>query len=166
MSFPKYALPVALACAACAAPPVPPRPMLDVNVGLVNLRKAERPVRVGVNYRFRPVDPVAQVIPTLGMAVADNGAAFGHFELLRDFWISSHWVLTPSLGIGGFVGKDDFDLGGVFEFREGIELAWRFDNDSRVGLRAFHLSNAGIHDRNPGTEALVLSYEVPIGLLP
>ena len=57
--------------------------------------------------------------------------------------------------------KNGKELGGTLEFRTGAELAWRFDDYSRLGLALHHISNASIYDSNPGTEMLVLTYSVP-----
>ena len=53
----------------------------------------------------------------------------------------------------------------MLEFRSGIEVAWRFDNRSRLGVEFTHISNAGIYDRNPGTETLTVNYSIPLDQL-
>ena len=54
------------------------------------------------------------------------------------------------------------DLGFPLEFRSSVELAYRFDDRSRLGAQIYHLSNASLGWQNPGTEVLMLSYSVPI----
>ena len=44
-----------------------------------------------------------------------------------------------------------------------LDLAYRFDNGHRLGVRAAHISNASIHERNPGEEELLLTYSFPLG---
>jgi len=43
-----------------------------------------------------------------------------------------------------------------------LEVAYRFDDRSRLGLSISHYSNAGLGDDNPGTESLMLNYSVPL----
>jgi len=71
-------------------------------------------------------------------------------------------VLTPSFGVGAYDEGDGKDLGDTIEFRSQVELAYRFDNRSRVGVAFSHISNAGIGDRNPGTEILNVYYAYPL----
>ncbi|NKB19827.1 MAG: hypothetical protein GKS01_04700 [Alphaproteobacteria bacterium] len=70
--------------------------------------------------------------------------------------------MTPSFAVGAYDDSKGKDLGHTIEFRSGVELAWRFDNQMRLGLTLYHLSNAGIGDRNPGTEVLSLGLSVPL----
>ncbi|MDP6622047.1 MAG: acyloxyacyl hydrolase, partial [Alphaproteobacteria bacterium] len=53
------------------------------------------------------------------------------------------------------------DLGHWIEFRSQLELAYRFDDRSRLGVSLSHISNASLDDNNPGTESLMLNYAVP-----
>jgi hypothetical protein len=43
-----------------------------------------------------------------------------------------------------------------------LELAYRFDNRSRLGLAVSHYSNASIGDTNPGTETATVYYSIPL----
>ena len=49
----------------------------------------------------------------------------------------------------------------MFEFLVEFTLAYRFDNDHKLGVTISHISNADIHDRNPGSESILLSYTEP-----
>jgi lipid A 3-O-deacylase len=42
-----------------------------------------------------------------------------------------------------------------------MELAYRFDDRSRLGLSLSHYSNASLSDKNPGTEAIMINYSIP-----
>ena len=57
------------------------------------------------------------------------------------------------------------DLGGHVEFKTGGEIAYRFDDDSRLGFLFDHISNAGIYTKNPGVESAMLMYSIPFGRL-
>ena len=71
-------------------------------------------------------------------------------------------MVTGSLGAGYYEEGDGKDLGHELEFRSQIEIAYRFDDRSRLGLAVSHTSNASIADTNPGSESAILYYSVPI----
>ena len=71
-------------------------------------------------------------------------------------------VLSPSFSVGGFHEGDGKDLGGAIEFRSALELAYRFENNARLGVQVGHLSNASIYDSNPGEEFVILNYSIPV----
>lgn len=50
------------------------------------------------------------------------------------------------------------DLGHAIEFRSGLKLAYKLDISSHSGLGIYHLSSAGLGDKNPGEESVILSY--------
>ncbi len=70
-------------------------------------------------------------------------------------------MASPSFAVGGSHEGDGKELGGTLEFRSAIELAYRFDDRSRLGIQVGHLSNAGIYAENPGTEFAILNYSIP-----
>jgi hypothetical protein len=49
------------------------------------------------------------------------------------------------------------------EFRSGLEVSYRLDDRSRLGLSFYHLSNGVIYDVNPGGESLCVVYGVRLG---
>ena len=116
--------------------------------------------RHGVEVRLRSFSRW-ELIPAFGFTRADNGANFLYADLRHDFWLSDNWLVIPSFGLGSFKDSDEINLGNDLEFRTGIELAYKFYRQYRIGLALFHLSNGGLSDRNPGTEALVVSLSIP-----
>ncbi|MEI8300572.1 MAG: acyloxyacyl hydrolase [Chlamydiota bacterium] len=71
-------------------------------------------------------------------------------------------VVTLGFGPGLFCKGFGKDLGYPLEMRSSIELAYRFPSQKRLGLQFYHLSNGSLSRRNPGVEALVLFYAIPI----
>lgn len=139
-------------------------PMINVTAGKVGVLRSnavEDRERVGVEYRFREFG-AWRLIPAVGYARARNGASFLYADVRHDFWLSNHWIVIPSFGLGNFKGASNLDLGLSLEFRSGLELAYRFNNDFRVGIALFHLSNGSLGSHNPGTEALVMSVCIPV----
>ena len=113
-----------------------------------------------VEYRFGR--KVFVVGPTLGLMANTDGGLFGYVGVYGDLSYKKLYV-TPQLAMGGYHQGSSQDLGGVFQFRESLDIAWRFDNGHRLGIRAAHISNASIHDINPGEEELFLTYSFPLG---
>ncbi|MFN3076046.1 MAG: acyloxyacyl hydrolase [Alphaproteobacteria bacterium] len=103
--------------------------------------------------------------PHAGILATGDGAVYGWGGLLVDFDLGKNWVLTPSTAVGGYHQGRGKDLGSVLEFRSGLDLAYRFENRSRLGAGIYHISNAGTGRRNPGEETAILSYSLPVSQL-
>lgn len=151
-----------LLASACAAAPHPPRKFLNANWGEYQVLDPGSTTRFGIEYRTDPRDEYVDVHPSFGVSSAGAGTNDYDFDLGRDLWLDRHWVLTPSLGAGIFSEGTHINLGNSLEFRSCLGIAWRFDTDFRLGLGFYHLSNANISRMNPGTEALVLSFSIPV----
>ena len=95
-------------------------------------------------------------------SIVNNGMSFWGGGVLLDIYFGRRLVFTPSFAPTLWFGEtDDLDLGHVIEFRSQIEIAYRFDNRSRLGVSVSHYSNASLADENPGTESLLLNYSMP-----
>lgn len=102
--------------------------------------------------------------PHFGVLAAGDGDFYGYVGLLTDIYWSRHIVTTITAAFGGY-GGHGYNLGSSFEFRTGGDVAWRFDDGSRLGAGLYHISNAGITRENGGSESVLLSYALPIGKL-
>ena len=101
--------------------------------------------------------------PLVGVGVNTDGAVYGYGGIALDLNLTDNIVVTPSFAPTIYLEGDSKDLGSWFEFRSGIELGYRFQDRSRIGLALHHLSHAGIGgDENPGTEILSLYYLLPL----
>lgn len=100
--------------------------------------------------------------PALGLVVNADGGLYGYAGVYADIAIGPAFV-TPQLAVGGYRQGDSLDLGGVLQFREALDVAYGFANGIRVGVRIAHISNAGIHDANPGVEEAYLGIAFPVG---
>ncbi|MEE8500204.1 MAG: acyloxyacyl hydrolase [Kiloniellales bacterium] len=104
--------------------------------------------------------------PWIGVEATSDGAVYGAAGVLIDVFLGNRFVLTPSFGAGYYEEGDGKDLGHEIEFRSQIEVSYRFDDRSRLGLAFSHISNASIGADNPGVEILNVYYSVPLeGLL-
>jgi lipid A 3-O-deacylase len=132
---------------------------LMLGAGVFDLRDERSPAGT-IEYRFgRKVFVVGL---SLGLVANTRGGLYGYVGVYGDLSYQKFY-LTPQLAMGGYHEGASSDLGGVFQFRESLDLTYRFDNGHRLGVRAAHISNARIHERNPGEEEVLLIYSFPLG---
>lgn len=103
--------------------------------------------------------------PFVGGFATSDASLYGYFGFLMDIYFGNRWVLTPNTAMGVYTQGDGQNLGHVIEFRSGFELAYRFDDHSRLGVAVHHLSNASIGADNPGTETALIYYSIPLNSL-
>jgi len=101
--------------------------------------------------------------PIVGAEVTSDGAAYGYGGVGVDIYFGDHVVLTPSFAAGAFERGNGKKLGSWVEFKSAAEVAYRFDNSTRLGVEFDHISNAGLTKYNPGVESLLLVYAIPLG---
>jgi hypothetical protein len=101
--------------------------------------------------------------PFAAGGVSTTGHTFLGAGVLIDVYFGNRWVVTPSFAPQWYTGGNrDLDLGYALEFRSQLEIAYRFDDRSRLGLAVSHSSNASLGDTNPGTESIMLYYSIPM----
>ncbi len=77
-------------------------------------------------------------------------------------WAPTRWLrVSPNFGVGVFHQNNGFELGLPLEFRSTLEISWRLPGGQRLGASFGHISNAGLGDRNPGTELLKIVLALP-----
>jgi lipid A 3-O-deacylase len=105
------------------------------------------------------------VKPFAGVMATTDAAAYGYAGFMLDIYLGRRFVFTPNVAVGLYSDGDGKDLGHVIEFRSGVELAYRFDDRTRLGVAFHHISNASLDDNNPGTETLTLVLSLPLSSL-
>ncbi len=138
-------------------------PRVVLTAGRMNMANpGEGPSDLGIEYRWAPVGRW-QLIPTVGLTLASDGAGYAYASLQYDFGLGSRWFVTPGFGAGFFWNGDQLDLGYPLIFKSALEVSYRLDAGYRIGLRGYHLSNARLSQDNPGTEVVELSVSIPVG---
>jgi hypothetical protein len=94
------------------------------------------------------------------MTAQGSGYLLGGFDF--DFVIARHWIIAPGIAAGFYWQGHGKNLGFPLEFRTGIELGYQFEDRRRFGVHFYHLSNAGLGEKNPGEESLIIYYEIPV----
>jgi hypothetical protein len=115
--------------------------------------------------QFRPQTKLWFIQPMIGANANSDRGAYAYAGISIDIFLGNRLVVRPSFAPGLYAEGDGKDLGHVIEFRSGIELAWRFDDRSRIGLELSHRSNASLDKSNPGEESLMVFYSLPLSRL-
>jgi len=135
------------------------RDNLLLGAGVFDLRHDASPAGT-IEYRFgRKVFVMGF---SLGLVANTRGGLYGYVGTYADLSYKKLYI-TPQLAMGGYHQGDSADLGGVFQFRLSADLAYRFDNGHRLGVRVAHISNADVQEENPGEEEVLLTYSFPLG---
>jgi lipid A 3-O-deacylase len=158
----RVSAPQAAQATAAALPPVPREDpsFLTLAGGYFDINDNEGAGELRIEWKGRK--RFWAIKPILGVMGTTDGSVYGYGGIGWDLYFGRRIVATPSFAVGGYHDGNGKDLGSVIEFRSALELAYRFDNDMRLGLMFYHLSNAGIDDNNPGTEVLSLGLSVPL----
>ncbi|HEY5461396.1 MAG TPA: acyloxyacyl hydrolase [Deferrimonas sp.] len=64
----------------------------------------------------------------------------------------------PAMGI--YRRGNSINLGGPLEFRESLEIAYRFTDRCRAGVSVAHISNAHLYMDNPGQQDFLISSSI------
>ncbi|HJN23274.1 MAG TPA: acyloxyacyl hydrolase [Rhodospirillales bacterium] len=140
---------------------------ISFGVGAYDFNKRrEEGAEFRLEYRSDYKVPYVQFKPFAAVAGTTTSQYFFSAGVLWDLFFGDRIVVTPSFAPGYYTGgdRDDggLDLDHPFEFRSQLEVAYRFDNRSRLGLAISHYSNASLGDKNPGTETAMVYYSLPI----
>jgi lipid A 3-O-deacylase len=135
-------------------------PLLSVGVGAFNVLKTR--VVPEFQMEYRTALSIIMARPFFGAFTTSDLNFYLYAGIGWDLHFSKRIVLTPSFAPGLYLPGHGKNLGYPLEFRTSMELAYKFDNKSRLGIQFYHLSNASISSRNPGTEALLIFYSIPI----
>lgn len=136
--------------------------LLSFNLGVYNISRPEYYHGL-YEMEFFPDWKLWFFYPFAGVFVNTYAKACIYAGITIPIRVKKHFLLRLSFAPGLYTVSDEKkDLGFFLEFHSSIKLAWIFNNDSRLGFQLAHLSNAGLHEPNPGCETLVISYEIPL----
>jgi len=106
-------------------------------------------LRFGKKYYF--------VGPLIGFLANTDEAFYAYAGFYADFAYHK-LVITPVAAMGGYHKGSSRNLGGVFTFRLAMNFAYQVTDRVRLGVRLGHLSNANVHDKNPGEDEALLTF--------
>ncbi len=137
-----------------------PKGYLSVGIGANDAADNEEAADFRIEYRpghkyWKDLKPWA------GAEITSEGSIWGGGGVLYDYEFTPQWYVIPNIGIGAYAqGSSNKDLGGAIELRSQLELAYKLENKDRIGLAFSHISNAGLNNKNPGTEVLNAYYHI------
>jgi lipid A 3-O-deacylase len=131
---------------------------LDLGIGVFDFSR-QTALSAAASIEYRHGKKLFFLGPTFGIMANTDGGIFGYSGLYADIRYRN-WVATPVSSLGGYHQGNSKNLGGTFQFRNSISLAYQFHGGSRFGIRLAHTSNAGIYNRNPGANEILLTYTI------
>ncbi len=156
--------PGAMAQITLGSPADPPR--IGLGAGAFDVTPSRNSTSGGtaaeVRAEYRYGDVLWFISPFVGVSGTSDGAFYGYGGFGVDINFTPNIVLTPNAAAGYFSLGSGTNLGSWFEFRTGAELAWRYADQSRLGVAFHHTSNAGLTKRNPGEQSILLMYSIPL----
>jgi lipid A 3-O-deacylase len=142
---------------------------IGVSYGRYGIFRGEEAVEAGWELHFAPrrlfflPKSWPEIIPVAGGLTTGQGTLYAYAGVRADVPLEGRWMVSPSWGTGLYYFGDGRDLGGALEFRSGLEISYRLAQGDRIGLCLYHLSNAALFRRNPGSESLALTYTAGLG---
>lgn len=118
------------------------------------------------NLEWQPGVKIAGVLqPLFGAMVTTEGSMLGYGGVGVPFKLGKRIFVMPSVAVGAYEEGNGYDLDSTLAFRFGTELAYEFDNKSRIGINAHILTNGDSLDRPDRTEIISLVYTTPLDAL-
>lgn len=139
--------------------------LLSVGAGIFNIVRNKKSPNFQVEYRsnfpfYR--NSILFFRPLVGVMATMAGSGYIYTGIAFDIFFTKNIVFTPSFAPGIYIKGGGMELGFPLEFRSSAELSYRFNNKSRFGAMFYHMSNASLGFKNPGTECLVFFYAIPL----
>ncbi|TAL38527.1 MAG: hypothetical protein EPN97_03805 [Alphaproteobacteria bacterium] len=117
------------------------------------------------NLEWQPGTRIVGILqPLFGAFVTTRGTTMGYGGIGTPFHIGKRVFVMPSFAVGAYGRGGGYDLGRTLAFRAGAELAYEFDDKSRIGLNVHAISNGESLHRKDRTEIISLVYTVPFNL--
>lgn len=92
--------------------------------------------------------------PMVGVLGTASGATYGYAGLNFDVNLPGPYDFALNSAVGAYHRGDGRNLGGVIEFRSGIEFHYSMLKFVGLGVGYHHISNASLYKRNPGANSL------------
>lgn len=124
------------------------------------MRKSQN--AVAGRFEYRSSLDFLSIKPFTGITFASSGAFYSVIGLYSDISLGSSLFFTPGFAMGYFHKGMGIDLAFELEFRTQLEFSYELDNNSRIGICFYHISNGNFGKSNPGAESISFIYSVPI----
>lgn len=117
------------------------------------------------NFEWQPGVKIAGTLqPLFGAFITTQGSKMGYGGIGVPFKLGERVFVMPSVAAGAYGKGDGYDLDRTLAFRVGTELAYEFDDKSRIGINAHVLTNGTSFHRSDRTEIISLVYTMPLDI--
>lgn len=117
------------------------------------------------NAEWQPgVKILGHLQPLFGAMATTKHTLFGYAGVGVPFNVTEHVFLMPSVAVGAYKEGDGYDLGRTLVYRGGAELAYQFDDQSRLGLSFHAITNGTSTHRPDRTDILAVTYTMPFSV--
>ncbi len=135
--------------------------LLNIGLGVYDIIHDPHHVLLQIEYRSF-LKKYTYLRPLIGVMGTEKATVYIYGGLACDIFLGKYFVLAPSFAPGLYFKGKGKNLGFPLEFRSSLELAYVLPNQGRLGAQFYHLSNASIGYKNPGSESLVFFYSIPL----
>lgn len=135
--------------------------LLNIGAGVYDIIHDPHNFMLQVEYRSF-IKKFHYLRPLVGLMGTDKATFYVYGGMAGDIFLGKNVVLTPSFAPGLYFKGFGKNLHFPLEFRSSMELAFILPNQGRIGGQFYHISNASLGRRNPGAEALVFFYSIPL----
>ena len=137
--------------------------LLGLSAGAVGIEDSFQLSFFSLDYTFNK--RFWALVPHAGLLITTQTAVYAYAGLGLEFCPYSRWMIIPRVSVGLYNSFSNQSLGNTVEFLSSLELAYRFKDQSRLGLVFGHMSNARLGAENPGTDFLYFTYTIPVDLI-
>lgn len=102
--------------------------------------------------------------PIFGAMGTTKGTLYGYAGIGVPINVTEHVFLMPSVAVGGYKKGDGYDLDRSVVYKAGTELAYQFNDKSRLGLNFHVLTNGTSLNRADRAEIVALTYTMPFDM--
>lgn len=133
-----------------------PRLIARMSSGLYDIRRT--PTVTARQVEFASVHHDRFLQPLVGFIATQTQDSYLYFGVLTDLSLLDPLRIAFRFAGGLYHQGRGIDLGYPLEFRSEVEVTWNLDDHNLFGLGLAHLSNGALSNKNPGLEALLISY--------
>ena len=132
------------------------------SIGKVDILRGDfNPIELNSEYQWRNRYFLNYFTPFIGGMIDSDHAKYIYGGVRTHLRYHDDYIVAISFAPGLYDSGKRKDLGHAIEFRSGIEIIKKLENNTEIGLVLYHLSNAAISNKNPGLETITLTYTVP-----
>jgi hypothetical protein len=113
-------------------------------------------------FEYRSSLNLLNVSPFTGISFASSGAFYWMAGFYSDIPLGNIFMVTPGFAAGYFNKGLGIDLASEVEFRTQIEFVYVLENNLRIGIGFYHISNGNFGKSNPGAESLSFIFSLPV----